>query len=151
AAEAAAKKAAKAKQAAEAAAKRAAEEASARAKSLAAKAKAATKKGAGSCKRHSFIAGTSVLMADGSTKPIEQTTPGDTVLATDPITGVTEPRQVTRTIRTDDDEEFIDITVEGDGNPPTITTTEHHPFWSVTQGRWVEAGQLQAGELLRTS
>jgi pretoxin HINT domain-containing protein len=29
------------------------------------------------------------------------------------------------------------------------TTTEHHPFWSSPRGRWADAGQLQAGELLR--
>lgn len=157
AAKAAAEKAAAAKAAAEAAARRAAEAAAAKAKALAARAKAATKRGAGkaddaaaSCK-HSFVAGTPVLLADGSTKPIEEVEPGDTVVTTDPVTGVTEDRQVTNTIRTDDDEQFVDVTVtDGDGEQ-TLTTTGHHPFWSQTQQGWVDAGDLEAGELLRTS
>jgi Pretoxin HINT domain len=160
AAKAAAEKAAAAKAAAERAAKKAAEEAAARAKAKAAKAKAATKKGSGksdeagrSCRRHSFVAGTAVLLADGTRKPIEETEPGDTVLATDPITGQTEARQVTRTIRTEDDKHFVDLTIRDrdTGKDQTVTTTAHHPFWSATQGRWVDAGKLQTGELLRTS
>ena len=44
----------------------------------------------GSCKTsNSFTPGTLVLMADGSTKPIEDVETGDKVLATDPETGET--------------------------------------------------------------
>jgi Pretoxin HINT domain len=171
AAKAAAEKAAKIKAAAEAATKKAAAEAAARAKALAAKAKAATKKGAGkaddtakssaddvgkSCplpRRNSFVGGTAVVLADGSSKPIEQTEPGDTVLATDPISGQIAARQVTHSIRTDSDSEFVDLTIDDSDTTKdrTITTTEHHPFWSVTRGKWVDAGDLRSGELLRTS
>jgi RHS repeat-associated protein len=158
AAKAAAEKAAKIKAAAEAAAKKAADEAAARAKALAAKAKAATKRGAAkaedaaeSCVKHSFVAGIAVLLANGTSKPIDQTRPGDTVLATDPLTGKTEARQVVRAIRTDYDTHFVDLTVRSPGAGHTITTTEHHPFWSVGRGRWVDAGDLRPGELLRTS
>jgi len=161
AAKAAAEKAAAAKALAERLAKKAAEEAEARAKALAARAKAAVKKGAkdaedaaDSCvKKHSFVAGTAVLLADGTTKPIDQTQPGDTVLATDPITGQSQARQVIRTIRTDNDKRFVDLTVRdvGAGGRHQLTATEHHPFWSVTQHRWVDAGTLRPGELLRTS
>jgi RHS repeat-associated protein len=157
AAKAAAEKAAAAKAAAEAAAKKVAEEAAARAKALAAKAKAATKKGStegrdlpAGCP-HSFVAGTAVLLADGSTKAIDEVEPGDTVVTTDPITGVTEQRQVTNTIRTDDDKEFVELTVTGRDGKHTITTTEHHPFWSPERRRWVDAGDLRTGEMLRTS
>ncbi|MFV2088987.1 hypothetical protein, partial [Micromonospora sp. LOL_021] len=38
---------------------------------------------------NSFTPGTRVLMADGTTTPIEQVKPGDTVIATDPETGTT--------------------------------------------------------------
>ncbi|GIJ57776.1 hypothetical protein Vau01_052920 [Virgisporangium aurantiacum] len=167
AAKAAADKAAAVKAAAERAAKKAAEEAAARAKAVAAKAKAKTKKGAGksddppgapdSCParqpdtRNSFVAGTPVLLADGSTRPIERVEPGDTVVATDPLTGGAVARQVTHGIRTDSDKDFVDVTVGAGKEKNTVTATAHHPFWSVTQGRWVDAGDLRPGELLRTS
>jgi RHS repeat-associated protein len=162
----AAEKAAAVKAAAERAAKKAAEEAQARAKAAAAKAKAATKKGSGkaddavddvaeACPTgpHSFVAGTAVLLANGASRPIDQVQPGDSVLATDPITGKTEARQVTHTIRTEDDKQFVDLLVKNrdGGKDQILTTTEHHPFWSATQGRWVDAGKLGTGELLRTS
>ena len=158
AAKAAAEKAAAAKAAAEAAAKKVAAEAAARAKALAAKAKAATKRGAGSgdaptprpggC--HSFVAGTKVLLKGGSAKPIDKVEPGDTVLTTDPVTGKSETKQVTRTIRTDHDKVFVDLTVKGkDGKK--LTTTDTHPFWSGSRGRWVDAGDLKVGETLRTA
>ncbi|MCA2211659.1 RHS repeat-associated core domain-containing protein [Jidongwangia harbinensis] len=159
AAKAAADKAAAAKAAAEQAAKKAAAEAAAKAKALAAKAKAKTKKDAGdgaACPiPHSFVAGTTVLMADGTSKPVEEVEPGDTVQATDPETGESGDRQVTHTIRTDDDKQFVDLTVTGsadsDGEDHTVTTTETHPFWSETRKKWVDAGDLRDGELLRTS
>jgi RHS repeat-associated protein len=169
AAKAAADKAAAIKAAAERAAKKAAEEASERAKALAAKAKAATKKGSAkaddaadevgtSCPTsisipHSFVAGTPVTLADGTTKPIEKVEPGDTVLASDQnaVGKQANGSQVTHAIRTDDDREFVDLTVDGSGGEHTVTTTEHHPFWSATRERWVDAGDLQPGELLRTA
>ena len=156
AAKAAADKAAAAKAAAERAAKKVAAEAAAKAKALAAKAKAKTKKAAGDGSAcpvpHSFVAGTPVLLADGTSKPIEEVDPGDTVRTVDPQTGETGDRQVTHTIRTDDDEQFVDVTVTGsDGEQHNITTTEHHPFWSETSKEWVEAGDLGEGDLLRTA
>ena len=147
AAKAAAEKAAAAKALAERAARKAAAEAAARAKALAARAKAATKRG---CK-HSFVAGTRVLLADGTSRPIEEVQPGDTVQATDPAAGRTENRQVTHTIRTDNDKHFVDLTIRDKSGEHTVTTTDNHPFWSVTHQRWIDASQLQPGELLRTA
>lgn len=156
AAKAAAEKAAKARAAAEEAAKKAAAKAAERAKAVAAKAKAATKKAADSCpvvkRKHSFIAGTRVLLADGSTKPIQDVKPGDAVQTGDARSGRTEGRQVTRAIRTDHDKRFVDLAVrEADGSMHTVTATDDHPFWSTTRQRWVDAGQLRPGEMLRTS
>jgi large repetitive protein len=45
---------------------------------------------------HSFDAHTRVLMADGSTKPIKDITIGDKVKATDPATGKTDAKPVTK-------------------------------------------------------
>ncbi|HEX5542621.1 MAG TPA: polymorphic toxin-type HINT domain-containing protein [Micromonospora sp.] len=148
----AAEKAAKARELAEREARKAAAAAAARAKALAAKAKAATKRGGPDGCKHSFVAGTRVLLADGSSKPIEQVKPGETVVATDPTTGRTESRQVTHTIRTDDDKDYVDLTIrDADGKRQTITSTDNHPFWSVNREDWVDAGELKPGELLRTS
>jgi RHS repeat-associated protein len=159
----AAQKAAAAKAAAEAAAKKAAERAAARAKAAAAKAKAATKKSSKKAEdatddalpacpiRNSFVAWTLVLLATGTSKPIDEVQPGDTVLAGDPATGETEPHQVTAAIHTDADKRYVDLTIQDGAEQHTISTTDHHPFWSATQGRWVDAGDLKPGELLRTA
>ncbi|MDX2850981.1 polymorphic toxin-type HINT domain-containing protein [Streptomyces sp. PA03-3a] len=95
----------------------------------------------------SFPAGTKVLMADGAGSPIEQVNTGDLVVATDPITGVTGPRRVKNTIHTPDDRNFTDVTL-ADGS--TLTSTSHHPFWSEGDRTWKYAGDLEAGDTLRT-
>lgn len=47
---------------------------------------------------NSFVPGTKVVMADGSSKPIEEVELGDYVLATDPETGQTVSRKVVATV-----------------------------------------------------
>ncbi|MFI9614076.1 DddA-like double-stranded DNA deaminase toxin [Streptomyces sp. NPDC052023] len=96
---------------------------------------------------HSFPAGTNVLMADGTGRPIEQIETGDLVTATDPATGETGPRRVTRTIHTPDDRNFTDVTL-ADGS--TVTSTSHHPYWSENDRAWKNASDLEAGDTLRT-
>ncbi|MFB7677595.1 RHS repeat-associated core domain-containing protein [Kitasatospora purpeofusca] len=104
----------------------------------------------------SFPAGTPVLLADGSTKPIEELTEGDLVVATDPQTGESSAKPVTDTILTPDDTGFTDLTlVAGDGRgtaePAVLTSTYHHPYWDVTTQRWTNAGDLAVGDELRTA
>ncbi|MFG2395225.1 hypothetical protein ACGFYF_41180 [Streptomyces lavendulae] len=60
--------------------------------------------------KHSFPAGTRVLMGDGDTRPIEQIKMGDQVLAASPETGTTGPRRVDATVYTPDDREGFDGT-----------------------------------------
>ncbi|MFB9607345.1 polymorphic toxin-type HINT domain-containing protein [Streptomyces roseofulvus] len=96
---------------------------------------------------HSFPAGTGVLMADGTSRPIEQIRTGDLVTATDPTTGETGPRRVTRTIQTPDDRNFTDVTL-ADGS--TLTSTSHHPYWSEGDRSWKNAADLKAGDTLQT-
>ncbi|MER5932485.1 polymorphic toxin-type HINT domain-containing protein [Streptomyces sp. NPDC002054] len=104
-------------------------------------------------KCNSFPAGVRVLMADGSTKEIQDVRDGDTVAATDPQTGKTAPRDVTTTITTPDDKDFTDLSLTNDasprGPPSQITSTYHHPYWSETRKQWVDAGELTLGERLR--
>ncbi|MEU2155431.1 DddA-like double-stranded DNA deaminase toxin [Streptomyces sp. NPDC019396] len=96
---------------------------------------------------HSFPAGTPVLLADGTSRPIERMRVGDLVTATDPTTGETGPRAVTRTIHTPDDRNFTDVTL-ADGS--ALTSTSHHPYWSANDQAWKNAGDLKVGDTLRT-
>ncbi|MFF8575477.1 DddA-like double-stranded DNA deaminase toxin [Streptomyces sp. NPDC015408] len=96
---------------------------------------------------HSFLAGTRVLMADGTSRPIEQIKIGDLVTSTDPVTGETGPRTVTRTIHTPDDRNFTDVTLT-DGS--TLTSTSHHPYWAQSDRTWKDAGDLEVGDTLTT-
>ncbi|MFE7131752.1 polymorphic toxin-type HINT domain-containing protein [Streptomyces sp. NPDC057638] len=97
-----------------------------------------------------FLAGTDVLMADGRTKDIEDVKLGDMVLATDPETGESGPREVTRLIVTDDDRHFNELTIETRDGPKKLTATHEHPFWSPSADRWVEAKELKVGMTLLT-
>ncbi|BFO20984.1 hypothetical protein SHKM778_73720 [Streptomyces sp. KM77-8] len=97
-----------------------------------------------------FLAGTQVLMANGETKSIEKIEVGDEVVATDPETGETHLRKVTRLIVTEDDKHFNELTIETPGGPEKLTATHEHPFWVPEIGAWVEARNLAAGMTLRT-
>ncbi|MBB5920024.1 hypothetical protein FHR81_001054 [Actinoalloteichus hoggarensis] len=108
---------------------------------------------AGSCDTsNSFAAGTEVLMADGSTKPIEEVEVGDEVLATDPTTGETGVQPVTATIVGDGVKHLVDITVvTEDGGSDTITATAEHPFWVADLNAWVDAEDLEPGHRFETA
>jgi Pretoxin HINT domain/Protein of unknown function (DUF1308) len=101
---------------------------------------------------NSFAPATAVVMADGSTKRIEDVKVGDKVLATDPTTGRTEARPVTQVIVGVGTKHMVELTVEAGGqkHPATITATDGHPFWSPDLRRWVTAGELTTGSMLQT-
>ncbi|MFF3726242.1 polymorphic toxin-type HINT domain-containing protein [Streptomyces erythrochromogenes] len=99
---------------------------------------------------HSFLAGTKVLMADGSARNIEDVAVGDVIVTTDTETGEGVVREVAGTIVTQDDKAFVDLTVAGVSGDASLVTTVTHPFWVENEGRFVEAGDLQPGMLLRT-
>lgn len=111
----------------------------------------------GSCKRadNSFVPGTKVLMADGSTKPIEQVRTGDKIVATDPRTGETRVETVTAEIKGQGLKHLVKVTIDVDGKTGTktseVTATDGHPFWVPELGKWLEATDLQSGQWLRTS
>ncbi len=88
----------------------------------------------------SFAGATTVLMADGTKKPIEEIEPGDKVIATDPETGEQVAKTVEHVFVHDDT--VVDLVVDGE----VITTTEDHTFWSVTDQRFERADELAAGE-----
>jgi len=98
---------------------------------------------------HSFQPSTPVVMADGSSKPIAAVEVGDEVLATDPQTGQTSAEPVT-VLHRNEDRDLTTLTVSVSGQPETIETTWHHPFWDVSLRQWVDAAELQAGHQLQT-
>jgi len=83
-------------------------------------------------------------MADGSTKAIEEVDVGDLVVAADPESGEQGVRPVTDLIVGEGVKHLIDIEVDGH----LVTATDHHPFWVDDQGRWVDAEDLEPGDVL---
>jgi len=96
---------------------------------------------------NSFTGDTPVRMAGGGTRPISEVRVGDRVVATDPTTGRTEAQPVTDVIVGEGDKDLVEVTVGGG----TLTATAGHPFWVPDEKRWVEAGDLVAGQRFTTS
>ncbi|MFE2540913.1 ricin-type beta-trefoil lectin domain protein [Actinacidiphila glaucinigra] len=111
--------------------------------------------GSGKSGCNSFAPGTRVLMADGSTKPIEKVRTGDKVVATDPKTGQTRVETVTAEIKGHGLKHLVKITIDVDGAKGTktaqVTATDGHPFWVPELHAWVRATDLTSGQWLRTS
>ncbi|SCL30352.1 intein C-terminal splicing region/RHS repeat-associated core domain-containing protein [Micromonospora nigra] len=112
--------------------------------------------GGGSCPvPNSFVPGTRVLMADGSTKPIEDVETGDRVVVTNPETGRTEVDTVTATITGDGVKQLVKVSIDTDGDngdaTAEVTATDGHPFWVPELGEWIDATDLQPGQWLQTS
>ncbi|MEV4352142.1 polymorphic toxin-type HINT domain-containing protein [Actinoplanes sp. NPDC049596] len=104
----------------------------------------------GSSCTHSFAPATLVLLADGSTRRIDQVRVGDEVVATDPEEGENSTHKVVATF-TNNDTDLTSLTIaDGSGAISTLDTTQHHPFWSVTRQDWVDAASLAPGESLAT-
>lgn len=85
-----------------------------------------------------FLAGTPILMADGTTKPIEKLKVGDGVLAFDEKTGQLKPDSVSEFFRHKADKYLI--------VNKKLKVTENHPVYS--EGKWVEIGKLKVGDKL---
>jgi RHS repeat-associated protein len=99
----------------------------------------------------SFVPGTEVLMADGTTKPIEDVEVGDKVLATDPETGKTEVKTITAEISSEGPKTLVTVTLTVDGERVRVTATDRHPFWIPGLDTWVDAIDLSVGQELRTT
>ncbi len=89
-----------------------------------------------------FVAGTLVATEEGD-KPIEEVEKGDKVWAWNQETNRNELHTVLMLVRKETQQlVFIRLPDE------TIRATPEHPFW--VNGKWVEAQNLQTGELLTT-
>ena len=91
-----------------------------------------------------FAADTPVLMADGTTKPIQDIQVGDQVAAWNPDTGQTEPRPVTDAYTHDDVPTLRVTTTAGE-----VVTTATHPFYVHDKG-YTPAADLHTGDRLHT-
>jgi hypothetical protein len=89
-----------------------------------------------------FVAGTQVLMADGTSKAIEDVAVGDEVRAADPDTDEVVGRRVLDTYVTDGVETYEVATSGG-----TVVSTAEHPFWVDGKG-WVPVRALVPGDKL---
>lgn len=101
--------------------------------------------GSGLATACSFAGSTPVLMADGTAKPISRVRVGDEVMTRDPYQGYGGARRVVDTVVHDD--VLVDLSVAGS----QLVTTAGHPFWSVTEHRFVPAEGLASGDRLLTS
>ena len=109
----------------------------------------AGERAAAACGGESFAADTNVVLADGSTKAIDQVKIGDKVEATDPTTGKTAAQTVTQ-VWVNHDTDLMDLTVQTGAKSSVIHATQHHLFWDATRHAWTEADRLTAGDQLRT-
>ncbi|WIV60944.1 RHS repeat-associated core domain-containing protein [Amycolatopsis nalaikhensis] len=100
------------------------------------------------CLKHSFVAGTRILLSDGTSKPIEQVHDGDVVQSTDPATGTVEQHRVVGTLVHTDEYERTEITFESGGS---LVATDWHPVWLEEVGDWVPVGSLEPGDHLRSA
>ncbi len=94
----------------------------------------------------SFVAGTLVVLADGTTKPIDQVKIGDVVLTTNPDTGQTELHQVVGTDVHGNEPPRTEITVRSGDKTGSVVATDWHPLWVEETGSWVPIGDLVVGE-----
>lgn len=101
------------------------------------------------CGGESFTPDTNVVMADGTTKPLDEVKVGDKVEATNPKSGKTTAQTVTA-VWVNHDTDLMDVSVTVGGKTSTIQATQHHLFWDATRHSWVEADQLVSGDALRT-
>jgi hypothetical protein len=110
--------------------------------------KAASGKGTGCL--NSFAGDTLVLMADGTSKPIDEVRVGDEVANAEPDSDKTQRHTVTALHVTDGDRDFVDVSVGTPAGPKSITTTAHHLFWDATTHAWTNAADLKFGHKLNT-
>ncbi|MEV6168305.1 polymorphic toxin-type HINT domain-containing protein [Streptomyces sp. NPDC051954] len=105
---------------------------------------------------NSFVPGTQVLMADGTTKSIEDVEPGDKVLTKDPETGRTKVKTVTSERLSQALKHLVRLTLtietaDGGKRTTSITSTAGHLFWVPEFGIWTQATDLTVGRRLESS
>lgn len=97
---------------------------------------------------NSFAPGTLIVLADGSTRPIEAVTPGTLVRATDPTTGHTTAEPVLAQITGSGHKRLADVTLSDGHHTGHLTATSEHPFFAPQTRQWVDARDLHPGQAL---
>ncbi|MBI1758418.1 MAG: DUF4160 domain-containing protein [Actinobacteria bacterium] len=100
---------------------------------------------------NSFTPDTPVVMADGSTQPIDQITVGDLVATVDTGTGALIAQPVLDVITGYGTKHLLDVTTQPInpdgtpvGDPATFTATADHPIWVEGHG-WTHTDHLTPG------
>ncbi|MDA1358780.1 hypothetical protein O1R50_04050 [Glycomyces luteolus] len=114
-----------------------------------------------SCK--SFEAGTLVVMADGTAKPIEEILPGEQVRSIDLESGEATSATVSDTFTTPEQlRNIVNLGFDHDGDGEAesdISSTAGHAFWAIdssdtsrllSSGTWMLASELSAGSLIKS-
>jgi len=84
-------------------------------------------------------------LANGTRKPISEVKVGDQVLATDPETGESGPREVLAILP------HVDRLLTLRNSSGEIVTTEDHKYWNATGHEWQESQHLDEGDELYTA
>jgi hypothetical protein len=95
-----------------------------------------------------FPAGTSVVMADGSIKPIDEVREGESVMAADPEKGIEAKACKVGGILHSKTRRLITIWLDSDGDGSedcSVRATGEHPFWVFERG-WINAEDLKGGD-----
>jgi len=100
--------------------------------------------------RNSFTGDTPVLMGDGSSKPIAEVKVGDEIANAEPDDSAVQRHLVTALHITDDDHDFVDLTMQTSVGSRTVVATAHHRFWNTTTQTWTDATDLRVGDQLST-
>ncbi|WP_405754782.1 polymorphic toxin-type HINT domain-containing protein [Streptomyces sp. NBC_00073] len=98
-----------------------------------------------------FLAGTKILLSDGSTRNVEEIKEGDIVLSTDPASKATGGRKVTHLVITEGNKHLNDLVIQSKQRTETLTATNEHPFWSPSGNRWIQAQELLPGNTLQSN
>ena len=99
---------------------------------------------------NSFVGNTSVLMADGTTKPIDQVEVGDKITNAQPDSPTTETDTVTAVHVTYTDRDYDQLTIATPTGPQTVISTAEHLYWDTTTHTWTTADNLNPGDQLDT-
>ena len=91
-------------------------------------------------------------MGDGNSKPISEVKAGDKIANAVPGDRKGEANKVEKVIVTKTDHDFVDLTIathDAHGRVGKLTTTDHHPFYDITQAAFVDAAHLRPGDHLQ--